>query len=105
VDRREEIRVRLREIDALTEDEATEYHLREQRDLIAEYDRLDRDEQIDRVRSAAQDPANREGAAEEQPRGTAPAPFRPAGNGGGIWRARSAWQGLDEGTWGPPVDA
>ena len=54
----------------------------------------------ERVRIAAQDPANREEPNNGQPaRSTLPSRFRPAVGGDGIWRSRSAWQGLDETSW------
>jgi HK97 family phage major capsid protein len=97
----------MRELDAIAD--PTEYDVAELGDLIREYDRIEeaqspvavatRSEQIAAVAAAAADPGNREGpdGPEDRPRAM-PTPFRPSG-GGGIWRTRSAWQGLDEGTW------
>jgi HK97 family phage major capsid protein len=54
--------------------------------------------QMDRIRAAAEDPANREGPQTGLPATprSMPSRFRPAAAGDGIWRSRSAWQGLDE---------
>ena len=52
----------------------------------------------ERVRIAAQDPANRTEPNTGQPAAvrSLPSRFRPAQDGDGIWRSRTAWQGLDE---------